>query len=209
VFVVANQSGGRQFGVATTAGLADITPMQADLLIADGANGLGGKPKDLGQAEYTAAARAASLVPTGDTAPPLAPPGLADPATGGGGICATFTSGGGRPTLGRTTAPPRAAGELRTARTGVDIAPLVDWVAVPPGRAALVEALAGSGSPNGALAVVSDLGLRFPVPSRDVLGMLGYPTSPPQRLPAALVALLPTGKALDPAQAVRPATAGI
>jgi hypothetical protein len=54
-----------------------------------------------------------------------------------------------------------------------------------------------TGAP-GALAVVSDLGLRFAVPTRDVLAVLGYPDVTPQRLPAGLVALVPSGRALDP-----------
>ena len=70
---------------------------------------------------------------------------------------------------------------------------------MPPGRGALVEALAGPNSPTGTLALVTDLGTRFPVPSRDVLATLGYAGATPQRLPGGLLALLPSGPALDPA----------
>ncbi len=205
VFVVENQSGGRQFGVALAAGLAEITPAQADLLIADGANGPGGKPKQLGQAQYASAPRAASLVPTGEVVPPATAPQVVS-AGASGGVCATFATGAPTPEVALTTPVPRDAGEVRTSRAPADVAATVDWVAVPPGRGAVVEALAGPGSPNGALAVVSDLGLRFPVPSREVLGVLGYPDAAPQRLPAALIALLPSGRALDPASAALPAT---
>jgi hypothetical protein len=78
-------------------------------------------------------------------------------------------------------------------------------VVVPPGRGAVVESLAAPGSPNGALALVTDQGVRYPVPSTEVLATLGYAGVRPQRLPAALVALIPAGPALDPAAAVLPA----
>ena len=82
----------------------------------------------------------------------------------------------------------------------------MDWVAVPPGRGAVVESLASPTSPGGALAVVSDLGQRFPLASRETLVPLGYGQVRPVRLPAAVVALLPAGRALDPAAALTPAT---
>jgi type VII secretion protein EccB len=206
VFVVSNQSGGRQFGVARPTGLAEITSVQADLLVADAANGLGGKPKDMGQAQYAAAPKAASLVPTGDAAPPaltpepmaIGAPGSASPAA----PCASFGAGGTPPELTVVSPAPRTGDERRSVRSTADLASPADWIAVPPGRGVLVEALAGPGSPTGALALVTDLGVRYPVPSREVLGTLGYGGVTPLRLPAALVALLPSGRALDPAAAV-------
>ena len=204
VFVVANQSGGRQFGVAQATGLADITQVQADLLIADGANGPGGKPKEMGQAQYASAPRTTSLVPTGDSVPPAVTPELVSPASPSG-ICATFVDATAAPEISVVASVPRATGEIRARSTPVG-GVVLDWVLVPPGHGAVVESLAGPTSPNGALALVSDLGMRFPVPSREVLGFLGFPDASPQRLPAALVALLPSGNALDPAAAVLPAT---
>ena len=85
-----------------------------------------------------------------------------------------------------------------------DLTAPVDWVAVPPGRGALVEALAGPTATEGPLAVVSDLGQRFPLASREVLVPLGYASVRPVRLPAAVVALLPAGRTLDPAAALHP-----
>ena len=80
---------------------------------------------------------------------------------------------------------------------------------MPPGRGVVVESLASAGSPAGSLAVISDLGLRFAVPSIDVLVKLGYQNVAPQRFPAALVALVPSGRALDPDAAALPATSGV
>ena len=204
VVVVENQRGDRQHALVGADGLADITQVQADLLLADGS---GDPPGRMSQAEYAQAPRAPSLVPTGDAAPPATTPELA-PRSAGDSVCTSFAEGGGPPTLALTAVPPRPGGELRTASGAFDVPASVDWVAVPPGRGAVVEALAGPSAPGGALSVVTDLGVRFPVPARDVLTVLGYRDIAPSRLPAALVALLPSGRALDPAAAVLPAAPG-
>jgi len=84
--------------------------------------------------------------------------------------------------------------------------PLADVVVVPPGQGAVVESMASSGQPagSGALSFVSDLGRRYQLASRDVLGVLGYDRPPVVRLPAELVSRLPAGHALDPEAATSP-----
>jgi hypothetical protein len=52
------------------------------------------------------------------------------------------------------------------------------------------------------------LGVRYAVPSREVLSMLGYGSVRPVRMPASLVSLLPSGHALDPDAARAPAVRG-
>jgi len=49
--------------------------------------------------------------------------------------------------------------------------------------------------------------VRFPVPSADVARLLGYAGVAPTTLPPSLVSLLPSGRALDPASALLPASA--
>ena len=205
VVVVENSGGGRQFAVVTAGGLADVTPVQADLLLAGGRAGAGAAIR-MSQAEYAAAARVPSMVPAGESAPPAETPELA-PSTGV--VCASFADGGGPPEI--TAAPAgsvRRDGELPAPAPTPPTSAPVDWLHVPPGGGAVVEALATPGAPNGALSLVTDLGVRFPVPSREVLAMLGYADVRPQRLPAAVVALLPTGRALDPAAAALPVVPG-
>jgi type VII secretion protein EccB len=205
VVVVENSGGGRQYAVVTAPGLADVTPVQADLLLAGGGAGAGAAIR-LSQAEYATAPRAPSLVPVGESAPPAETPELA-PATGA--ACAHFADGGGPPEIAAVAAGPvRRDGELAAPTPTPPTSAPVDWLHVPPGRGAVVEALAVPGAPNGALSLVTDLGVRFPVPSREVLAMLGYADVRPLRLPAAVVALLPTGPALDPAAAVQPVVPG-
>ena len=64
-------AGRRTFGVAQSDGLADITQVQADLLLADGANGPGGRASEMGQALYASSPHAAVAGP--DAAPPRHP----------------------------------------------------------------------------------------------------------------------------------------
>jgi hypothetical protein len=203
VFVFRNQSGNQVYGVATAEGAAEITAVQAGLLLADPDNG-GGQAREIDQARYVAARKASSLIPTGDNAPPANAPEQLRPGARAS-VCATFTAGTPTPSFGVVATLAPAPGEVRGRRTAGDPAVVVDWMAVPPGRGAVVESVTAPGA-AGALAVVSDLGLRFAVPSRDVLAVLGYPEVTPQRLPAALVALVPSGRALDPAAAVLPAS---
>ena len=202
VFVVQTAAGRRTYGVARADGLADITQVQADLLLAEGANGPGGRATEMGQALYAASPRATSLVPTGAAAPPETTPELvrSDDRTG---LCAVYGDGVAAPDIVLSTAP-RMTGEIPLTAGPGDLTAPVDWIAVPPGRGALVEALGAPTTPAGPLAVVSDLGRRFPLAGRDVLAPLGYANVRPVRLPAALLALLPTGRALDPVAALTP-----
>jgi hypothetical protein len=121
-------------------------------------------------------------------------------------VCATFTAGNAVPELSVAASVPPAIGEVRSQRLAGDLAAPVDYVAVPPGRGVVVESMSSPGATDGSLAVVSDLGLRFAVPSADVLAKLGYKDVAPQRFPASLVVLVPAGRALDPEAATLPAT---
>ena len=208
VFVVENQGGSRQYAVATRDGLAPVTQVQADILITDPATVelLGQtKPRPLGQGEYASIPKARELVPGGELAAPAATPALAKPA-GGGGVCTVVRDASG-PAEVRVDVPvPPAADAVPTgSRTGTGTV-LVDRVLVPPGRGAVVEALASPQAPGGALSVVTDLGTRHEVSGVEVLAMLGFSGVRPLRLPAGLVALLPAGRALDPAAARSPAS---
>ncbi len=194
VLVATNQSGQKQFGLVVAAGLAPITQLQADLLLADPANGLGGTAVPVTPAAFAAAVAAPSRVPTGDAAPPASTPELVAPDSNGG-VCVSFVDVSAPVVLSVTAGRPVGSGEAPAVRAGVD------WVAVPPGRGAIVDSLTTPGAPGGLLGVVSDLGVLFPVPSSTVLATLGYSGVAPHRLPSALVALLPRGNALDPTAA--------
>jgi type VII secretion protein EccB len=207
VFVVTNAEGNRQYGVALADGVSALTAVQASLLVVDGANG-GEDVRTLSPSEFAAADRLTDLIPTGDDAPPATTPTQVRPGERGG-LCATFASGAETPTLAVVSALAPVSGEVRATPDPAAVGPRADYVAVPPGRGVIVEAVASPGGRGGSLAVVSDLGLRFAVPSVEILANLGYGGVTPQRLPASLVGLLPAGRALDPDAASLPATSDV
>jgi Type VII secretion system ESX-1, transport TM domain B len=74
-------------------------------------------------------------------------------------------------------------------------------VVVRPGTAAVVAAVSAPGAAPGGFALVTDLGLRYAVPSAEVLTALGYGSVTPVPVPSDLLALVPQGPALDPVAA--------
>jgi type VII secretion protein EccB len=193
VFVVEYPDGGRQYVVALADGLAPLTEVEAELLLADPDTvaALGQRTASaLKPGEYTAARRttgfgAGAVAPGSAAALPATRPKL---ARASGSVCAEV-------------ADPRGVVEIRVdAEVPGDTA-----VVVAPGRGAVVEAVASPSAPHGALSLVNDLGVRYPLPSVDVLPALGYAGVVPVRIPAEVVAVLPVGRALDPAAALTPA----
>ena len=144
--------------------------------------------------------------PTTDSALPATRPTFARPASSGDSVCAVFGGGEFRPRFTLAGSLPAAGDAGVTTGRGPGGLPLADVVVVPPGQGAVVESMASSGQPagSGALSFVSDLGRRYQLASRDVLGVLGYDRPPVVRLPAELVSRLPAGHALDPEAATSP-----
>jgi len=68
---------------------------------------------------------------------------------------------------------------------------------VAPGGGALVRPQAAPGVGGNSLFLVTDAGVKYPVPSATAAAALGYRASKAARLPAALLGLLPTGPALS------------
>jgi type VII secretion protein EccB len=178
VFVSASQGGARQYAVALRNGLAAITQVQADLLVGD-PRGRQTDAQPLGAGEYARIPKVATTLPVAE---PPRTPSLVQTAA----ICATAGD-----VVELRVDPPRARPEHAVPVAG---RPGLDWVAVPPGGGAVLEAA-------GVLSLVTDLGVRYPLPRVEVLDALGLGAAPRLRLPAGLVALLPTGPALDPAAA--------
>jgi type VII secretion protein EccB len=202
VVVVATQGGSKQYAVVLPDGLAPISQVQADLLLSDPRQvaALGRKrAASISQGDFSLAP-AASLPATG-TALPQATPVLAQPSATGG-VCARVDAAG-SPQITVDAALTGAADALRTAGGA-----LADRIVVPPGRGAVVEAAASPGASGGAICVLTDLGVRYPVPTADVLAMLGYGSVQPVRVPAGLVALVPAGRTLDPQAARSPVAPG-
>jgi type VII secretion protein EccB len=202
VFEVNAIGGGKQYAVGLRNGLADITQVQAALVLAadDGAQD---DPTKLSSAQFSNLRKANSLVPSGDEAPPPTVPKLLSPDKGT--VCAVVRGDSGVSEVRISTTVPDSSDAARTGERTEGGTVLADLVVVEPGRGAVVESAAAPGATGGALSVVTDLGVRYSVPSRDVLTMLGYGAVKPVRMPANLVALLPSGRALDPDAARAPA----
>jgi hypothetical protein len=97
-----------------------------------------------------------------------------------------------------------------TARNGADGVRVADRVELPGGRGALVSTLTSPGAPGtGSAYLVSDQGIKYPLPRADVDGVttaLGFGGVRPVAVPHSILALLPTGPALSREAATRFAT---
>lgn len=102
----------------------------------------------------------------------------------------------------------QASANLPPARVGVDGVRLADRVLVTGGHGALVRVVpaAGTSATGTTSYLVTDQGIKYALPRQDtavVQESLGYAGVTPVPVPAYLLALLPTGPALDPAAALR------
>jgi type VII secretion protein EccB len=98
---------------------------------------------------------------------------------------------------------------------GADGVVTADRVALQGGHAALVSALTPPGATSpGNLYLITDQGIKYPLPQTDtdkVRASLGYGDAKPVAVPGSILALVPTGAALDPRVAAlfaAPATVG-
>jgi hypothetical protein len=77
---------------------------------------------------------------------------------------------------------------------------LADQMVVAPGAGLLIRNQPAPGVADGALYLLVDIGVRYPM-STDAVRALGYDTVNPTPVPAPLLDLVPTGPPLDPAAA--------
>ncbi|MFE0022697.1 type VII secretion protein EccB [Amycolatopsis sp. NPDC059021] len=171
----------------------------------------GGQPVDvrpIGAGDVTAHAAppAAKAALTHNDALPDAPPRLQrddhDFA-----LCAATTSGQSVSTS--TLLVPRAvtdAAKPPMAQPGVALSCAgPDRIAIAPGSGVLVRSVSTGDGASDAVSLVADNGVEYPVPTADALKQLGYEGATAVRMPALLAGQLPTGAALDPGAAGKPA----
>ncbi|RSS68495.1 type VII secretion protein EccB [Streptomyces sp. WAC06614] len=134
-----------------------------------------------------------------DSGLPATPPRLVVPAPGQAVCTRLEPAAGGPRTLVSLVASATVSGLPPAAQPGVvPGCGGADRVSVRPGAGALVRALSGAGAPGGTY-LVSDNGVKYPVPSPDAVKALGYEGAAAVGMPSALLSLLPTGPSLDPA----------
>ncbi len=197
-------TGEEEFYAALADGIASITAVQADILLHDPATAAaypGETPKPLERTDLSTAQRSSVrlLPPAEGITPPAVIPTMADPRRDGSDLCLTYANGHTAPTVTIGAALPPLAPATAAVTRGPDDPVLADRVVLAPGTGVLARA-----DPGGALAVITDLGVRYPVPAPEVAGYLGYDAASAAAMPADLVSLIPAGRALDPASARQP-----
>ncbi len=199
VLRVRTVSSADQYFVVRPDGLEPVTETVAALVLAD--------PDE--QAAYPGTAPAAVDVASSDAAGVAksagvmtgnSPAAIPTPLRVGTGNLAVCVSGSGTGTATVTVGsalPDRAAMIEIPQPTALE----ADAVQVAPGSGSLVLALQSPAASTGTLYLVTDSGVKYPITSADAQAALGYGSATPTPVRSALLALLPTGVALDSAAA--------
>jgi type VII secretion protein EccB len=185
-----------QYYVMLQGGLARISETQAALLDFEP---FAPKPSMLNPSQVSGHLSAAT-VPDGGL--PSVVPAIASTSPSAP-LCVVYGAAGAASTMARQVG---LGGRVPSGGTPTGRAADVDRVTLPPGAGALVGAAPGTGRAGGAISyfLVSG-GRRYALASQSVAAMLGYNLSTQAvQLPAGVVDLIPSGPALDPAEATRP-----
>ncbi|GLY64815.1 type VII secretion protein EccB [Amycolatopsis taiwanensis] len=197
-------SRGVQYNLVRSDGLAPLTELQMRIL--SGQYSVEPKPIPAAAANAAPASQALPVV-QGEAAAPVTQPDLAVvPNQGRAALCSQTDDARGAPEISLGGDVSALAAGIQTRQESGTGTRLADRVLVPPGGVALVRVLPSGTASAGALNLVTDEGLRFPVPSEDVLAQLGYSAAQAVPMPAALVQRIPEGPTLDPAAAMSAAT---
>ncbi|MFI7450717.1 type VII secretion protein EccB [Nonomuraea sp. NPDC049714] len=186
-------------------GLAPITSVQARLLLEDpdSKKAYGSRPALPITIDAASANASPSKQKVLDDSLPTTMPEVVSPP-GSAPLCLTYpnTQTGSlvaKVTVGSDVAmptPPSAGNQER-----------FDQILLPPGGAVIAGLLPGEGQLGAvaaSLSLISDQGVRYPVPSAEVLSKLGYDASDVTPVPASILRLIPQGPTLDPAAARTP-----
>jgi type VII secretion protein EccB len=199
VLVTRNVSSPSEFYLAEAGGLAPITAAQAAIVLGDPANaaaypGAAGAPVPVSPAAIVPAPIVHQTLPDGAGAP-SAPPSADD--TSAGLPCMDYPSAGGAPARLVIAMPPPGTPPALSS-PGVSASPqTASLIDVAPGGGAFVRSLAAPGVGGDSLYLVTEAGIKFPVPSASAATALGYRAGRAVAMPASLLGLLPTGPALD------------
>jgi type VII secretion protein EccB len=191
--LVAQTGTEQQFYIVMKDGLAAITELQKAIYVGQ----VGGEPTTISVFDASSAPKSGQLpVLSGDEAPPARPPRLVTAASADS-ACALYPDARSKPVVSIVSGAPELVNGIPTARSLRSGTSLADRVYVPAGKAVLVMALGSDTATSGSPSIVTDLGMRYPLASPDVISALRYP---PQRfvaMPASLVNRIPPGPTLD------------
>jgi ESX secretion system ATPase EccB len=187
-------AGGTQYYVLLKSGLATITQTQDKLL-----QFLPGEPAQTTLTGSEVTAHTSNSTVPNDGLPASIPAAAAPDPTAA--LCVVYTSAAGGSTL---TAQVDTGGRLPPGGVATGASTDVDQVALPAGKGALVGDATGTGQHGGTISYfLVTAGRRYALSQTEVAGWLGYDPNLSQAvlLPAGVVDLIPSGPALDPAQA--------
>ena len=203
-----NQVAGRSgYYLVRANGLEPVSQAQAALILAASANAPAYAGDGIPAAKPVAIAdvAAAPSVPPGDDAAGY-PVGMPTPIAVAGDSTVVCATGDGKDpsVVALGTAWPLPAG-ARTVPTGApQNGPAADEVYLAPGTAALVTAKVAPGAPADKWYLVTDAGTKYALGDTQARGALGYGNVVAQQLLATAIGMLPTGPALDEADAQKP-----
>jgi type VII secretion protein EccB len=198
-------TGSHELYVLQTGGLLPISRTVAAMLMVnpDMRNAYPGssvRPLEVGPGDVTSVQLLGADPVSGDL--PAVPPSLVD--TGAAGEpCLRFDPQSDNVSTPALLMLPRASEASAVPPAGKHTAgTTADQVVIPAGGGALVRTVPAPGAPPGTEFLVTDLGVKYPLVDDTVAGVLGYGHLNPVGIPSALLALLPSGPALDPRQAL-------
>ncbi|WP_043620923.1 type VII secretion protein EccB [Nonomuraea candida] len=190
-------------------GLAPISEAQARLLLEDPVSkkAYGKRPAQAIPIDAASANASPSRQTPLDPTLPQTMPRVID-VPGSAPLCTVYPdtvagSLAAKVTVGSTMAIPTPSGSAVQGQ--------YDQVLLPPGSAVVAGVLPGEGQLGAvasALSLITDQGVRHPLPSADVLGRLGYDAADVAPVPAGIMHAIPRGPALDPAAAMVPLPVG-
>jgi type VII secretion protein EccB len=201
--MVVQSAGGSQYYLLGQKHIQAITPVQADITLADPTvqktvyGGRRPKAVPLSAAEANSVPQQGLPAPD-PTNPPATKPAMASVNSDQSTVCASFNNAGLVPDVAVQAAVEGAALAPATQQRTQNGTVLANRVVVEPGWGSIVESMSSPTATSGSLFVVTDEGRRYGIASDDALQALGYSGVAPIQMPASLVARIPAGDALDP-----------
>jgi hypothetical protein len=191
---------GQQFYLVLSDGLAPITELQKAIYTGQ----VNAEPVPISVFDANNAPKSRKLeTPSGNEPPPARPPKLVTAAPADA-ACVEFRDARGDPAVSVVGRAPELTAGTPTRGALASGTSLADRIWIPAGKVALVQALPSATATSGAANIVTDLGMRYPIPNDQALRALALPPTKVVDMPAGLVNRIPPGPTLDPDAARRP-----
>lgn len=198
-------------------GLEPIPQIEAELIKANPANTAANSGTEAADQLKVSDITAVPLLPAGEDTQGY-PAGVPAPVSGLGDntvVCSTAADGTAPAQIALSIAYPLPQGARTVPTSAPQGGAVADEVYLPPGTAAIatVHVEANAQNPNASqqnapVWLITDAGTKYPLTDGTARGALGYGNAAPATLPATALAMLPTGPALDEADAQKQVVVG-